>query len=131
MESTEFYKPGFIPYTEKTWNEFKERLAVTLERDGLDSEVLNHDEALKNFIVNFAEKELLSEDKDKERIADKTNIRLANMVIDTSRGQRQFPIVNYYTGHHLMRVKYFRRNGQSIEFGVVEVVEKPHVIIPT
>ena len=121
---------GFIPYTEKVWNEFKVRLATTLEREALDSAALTSDPKLKEFIVNYAEQELLSEEKDQERIKNRTNIRLANMVIETSRGQREFPIVNEYRGHHVMRVKYFKRNGESIEFGVVEVVEKPHIIIP-
>ena len=121
---------GFIPYTEKVWNEFKVRLATTLEREALDSAALTSDPKLKEFIVNYAEQELLSEEKDQERIKNRTNIRLANMVIETSRGQREFPIVNEYRGHHVMRVRYFKRNGESIEFGVVEVVEKPHIIIP-
>lgn len=122
---------GFIPYTEKTWNEFKEILATILDREALDCDFLSSDPKLKNFIVNFAEQELLSETKDAERIKSKTNIRLSNMVIQTSRGTKQYPVVNEYKGHHLMRTKYFKRNGESIEFGVVEVVQdKPAIILP-
>lgn len=121
---------GFIPYTEKTWNEFKERLATILDREALDCSFLSSDPKLKEFVINYSEQELLSEQKDAERIADKTNIRLSNMVIQTSRGVKEYPVVNEYRGHHLMRTKYFKRSGNTIEFGVVEVVEKPHIIIP-
>lgn len=121
---------GFIPYTEKTFNEFKERLAATLLREALDTTALNSDEQLRNFIINYSQTELLSEQKDAERIENRTNIRLSNMVFESGGRQREFPVVNEYKNHHLMRVRYFRRNGESVEFGVCEVLEGPKLIVP-
>ena len=121
---------GHIPYTEKIWNEFKERLIDTLLKNALDAEQIYNNSELKNFIVSYVEKELLNEKKDAERLILNMNIRLVHLDIESSTGKRTFPLINEYTGHHLMKTYYFyqEENG-SCKMGCVEVNPKK-IIIP-
>lgn len=120
---------GKIPYTEKIWNEYKLRLARTLREKALDSDQIFSDATAKNYIVNYMETELINEKKDTERLLLNTNIRLAHMEIDTATGTRIYPIVNEYTGHHLMKTYYFyKEDNGSCKMGCVEVNPKTLII---
>ena len=112
---------GNIPYTEKTFNEYKVRLANTLMDNGLDSDEIFKDPQLKQFIFNYVENELMSEKKDTERIILGTNIRLVHMEIETSSGKKVYPLVNEYKGHHLMKTYYFYKYNDECRMGCVEV----------
>ena len=112
---------GNIPYTEKTFNEYKVRLANTLMQVGLDSDTIFKDSQLKQFIVNYVENELMNEKKDNERIILGTNIRLVHMEIETSDGKKTYPLINEYKGHHLMKTYYFYKADDECRMGCVEV----------
>ena len=112
---------GPIPYTEKTFNEYKVRLVNTLIKEGLDADQIFNDSEAKAFITNYVEQELMSEKKDTERLILGTNIRLVHMEIDSPRGKKTYPLVNEYKGHHLMKTYYFYKKDNKIQMGVVEV----------
>ena len=121
---------GKIPYTEKQWEDFKDRLAKTLREKALDSDQIFKDPDVKNYIVSYVESELLTEKKDFERLATNTNIRLVHMEIESSAGKRTFPLINEYTGHHLMKSYYFYKDEfNKCKMGCVEVNETPLILI--
>lgn len=116
---------GRIPYTEKHWNEFKQKMAHTLREDALTGDEIFSDTEAKNYIVNYMEKSILTEKSENERLIMNINIRLAHMTIETATGPKVYPIILEYKGHHLMKVSYFYRNKQDsskIEMGTLEVV---------
>lgn len=117
---------GNIPFTEKEWNDFKERLANTLREKAYTTDVIFNDVELRNFIINFMESEIANEKKDTERLILGTNIRLAHMELETANGVQVFPIINTYKGHHLMYTEYFYKDETTHEckLGRVEVVPK-------
>ena len=120
-----------IPYTRETWEEYKNRLAAILREKALDGNQIFNDPVTKNYIVSYMESELLSEQKENQRLILGTNIRLVHMEIETSMGKRVFPIINEYKGHHLMKTYYFyKQDDGSCAMGCVEVNEKPAIIVP-
>ena len=119
---------GGMPYTEKTFNEYKLRLTDTLMRQGLDSDTIFRDSQLKQFIFNYVENELMNEKKDTERIILGTNIRLVHMEIEASSGKKIYPLVNEYKGHYLMNTYYFYKNGSECKMGCVEVNPSPIIL---
>lgn len=121
---------GNIPYTEKQFNDYKERLARTLMDKALDSDSIFMDTEAKQFITNYVETELLSEQKDMERLILNLNIRLANIDINTSTGTKNYPVINEYKIHHLVKTYYFYRDTEtkSIKLGTVEVKKSPLII---
>lgn len=120
---------GKIPYSEKTWNEYKERLARTLRERALDGDQIFKDPAAKAYIVSYMEQELVNEKKDTERLILNINIRLVHMDIETSSGKRTFPLINEYKGHHLMKTYYFHKNDNGeIRMECVEVNQKPLIL---
>ncbi len=112
---------GRIPYTEKVWNEYKSRLAHELRTNALDSDQIFKDATAKQLIVSYMEQELVNEKKEAERLILGLNIRLAHMELETSEGNRTFPIVNEYKGHHLMKTYYFYKDNNECKIGCVEV----------
>ena len=125
MADLQIKPAGKIPYTEKVWNEYKERLANTLREKGVTCDQLFNDPDLKNFVTNYMSTEILTEKKDRERILTNTNIRLAHLDIETDQGIQTYPIVNEYTGHHLQKTYYFYKDeNDSCKMGCVEVVTK-------
>ncbi len=120
---------GFIPYSEKTWNDFKERLVTRLLEKAIDCDEAFENTDVKNFISSYVEKELLNEKKDNERLLLNINIRLSNMEIHSSYGKKIFPIINEYVGHHLFKTYYFYRDSDnSIKMGCEEIVKKQIIL---
>ena len=122
--------PGRIPYTEKQWNDFKEKMSATLRENALDSDEIFNDPNAKNYIVNYMQTEILSEKSDNERLILNINIRLAHLTIETATGKRVFPVILYYRGHHLFKMSYFYRDklNNSIKMGTLEVNPKQIII---
>lgn len=121
---------GNIPYREKVWKEYKMRLANTLREKALDCDEIVKNPEAKSFITSYVNNELMDEKKDRERLLLNTNIRLANMDIETSNGKKVYPLINEYKGHHLMKSYYFYKEEDSIKIGCVEVNPKPTIILP-
>ena len=119
---------GYIPYSEKTWEEFKERLVTTLMSKALNCDQIFEDTDAKNYIVSYVENEVLNEKKDNERLIMNVNLRFSNMEIEGKMGKQVYPIINEYKGHHLFKTYYFYRDEEnSIQMGCEEV--NPHKII--
>jgi hypothetical protein len=120
---------GKIPYTKKTWDDYKDRLASTLRKRALDGDQIFKDNKAKEFIVNYMQNELINEKKETERLILNMNIRLVHMEIESTAGKRVFPVVNEYKGHHLMNTYYFhKKKDGSIVMESVEVNPKPLIL---
>lgn len=113
---------GFIPYSENQWKDFQARLAAELITKALDTSHLSSNPKMRDIIVNYGEQELRGPGKEDERLREGINLRFANFKIDTSSGSREFPVINEYRGHHLMRTRYFTANGSDVEICICEVV---------
>ena len=131
VSKMEIKPAGRIPFSEKVWNDYKERLAFELAEKAYDVDVIFNDPDLKNYIINYMENEIVTEKKDTERLILGTNIRLAHLDVETSKGKRTFPIVNTYKGHHLLYTEYFYKDEDSGEckMGRIEV-QPSKIIIP-
>lgn len=112
---------GRIPYTENVWNRFKQRLADELRNKALSTTDIANDSEAKEFIINYADQELLNSQKEVVRLTQNQNIRLSHLSINTSNGPIEYPIILSYTGHHLTKALYFYKKDESITIGVVEV----------
>lgn len=121
-----YYKPaGFIPYTEKQWNEFLERLAITLRREAIScGEVMNDPQAME-FIKNYADEHFINAQKVLNIKNEGITYKLVNMEVN----EVQYMIVHEYHGHHLFKAGYFTRNGASIEMKWVDVIPTGGIIL--
>ncbi len=76
------------------------------------------------------EQEIVSEKADNERLLQNINIRLAHMTVSTPDGEKVYPVILHYRGHHLFELSYFYRNADNgIDMGKLEVTSSP-IIIP-
>ena len=121
---------GKIPFTEEHWNRFKEKLANTLRTKALDSNQIFEDTDAKNFIVNYMQNEIFSEESENRRLILNINIRLAHLTISTKDGDRPFPIILEYKVHHLIKVHYFTKNieNNQVSMETLDVKESPIVL---
>ena len=124
----EFKPDQGIKYDSKVWNYYKERLSRELDEYALDTDDLSRNAMMREFIVNYAEKEIKNEKRDRELKLQGISIKLANVVVETKNGTRQFPVINEYDGHYMLRTRYFKLVGSTIEIGTVDVLPKSILI---
>ena len=117
------YKPGFIPFSERQWNDFKERLSVTVAREGVSSEELMTDPEAQQFVKNYANTNFVDSDKTEKLRQQGITLKFAVMTISTKDGDFNYPIINEYKGHHIYRTGYFsRERDKSLVMKYIDVV---------
>ena len=123
MDTPGIKRPGFIPFTEKQWNEFKERLMYIIPREAISSNELAQDPQAAEYVKNYADVNFLDPVKVDQFKAKGITLKFANMSIDVGGPQPiNFPLVNEYKGHRIYRTGYFVRNGATIGMKYIDVV---------
>ena len=131
VQDDRLYKPGFIPFTPKQWDDFKERMMTIIPREALSSDDVLRDPVAKQFIHNYAEANFIDPDRVAKLKLQGITFKFANMEIDTGGKEPvSYPIVNEYKGHHIYRTGYFARDGQSIVMKYIDVVPEKKIILP-
>lgn len=122
-DSSGLYKPGFIPFSERQWNDYKQRLAVTVAEEGVSCEELSTDPEAQQFVKNYADTNFTDPTKTEELRQKGITLKFAVMNISTNRGDFNYPIINEYKGHHIYRTGYFSREAnQSLVMKYIDVV---------
>ena len=125
----EYKRPGFIPFTEKQWNDYKARMMAIIPKEALSSDDLLKDPAASQFVKNYAE-ENFTTPKNVEELRQKgITYKFAVMNIDTGGvNPVSIPIVNEYKGHHIYRTAYFVKDGSEVKIKYIDVVPKDIII---
>lgn len=132
MDSYGIHRPGFIPFTEKQWNEFKERMMTIIPKEAISSNELAQDPQAAQFVKNYADANFLDPTKVEQLKAKGITLKFANMSIDIGAPTPiSFPLVNEYKGHHIYRTGYFVRDGSTIKMKYLDVVPERHFEIVT
>ena len=132
MDDPRFYKPGFIPFSEKTWDKFKSKMMTIIPREAISSNELLQDPVAAQFVRNYAEANFLNPQKVEELKQKGISLKFANMSIDVGGPEQiSFPIVNEYKGHHIYRTGYFVRVGSTITMKYIDVVPGSNIELVT
>ena len=119
-----------IPFSEKQWIEYQERLSMILSEKALSGDQLSKNGDFREKIINYVEKNLQDPKIVEERIKNGETYKIAMMDIKTNEGTTTYPIINFYRGHHVYKTEYFYVKEGTVEVGTVDVVEKPSIIVP-
>ena len=131
VQDERLHKPGFIPFTEKQWINFKERMITIIPREAISSEEVLRDPDAKQFIHNYVEANFIDPDRVAKLKLQGITFRFANMEIDVGgREPVSYPIINEYKGHHIYRTGYFAREGKAIVMKYIDVVPEKKIILP-
>lgn len=127
----ELKRPGFIPFTEKQWMEFKERMMTIIPREALSSEEILRDPEASQFVRNYADANFCDPIQVEKFKQIGITFKFANMDIDVGKDSPiSYPIVNEYKGHHIYRTGYFARDGKSFVMKYIDVVPERKIIVP-
>ena len=96
---SELKRPGFIPFTPKQWDDFKNRMMTIIPREALSSKDLMKDPEAMQFVRNYAEANFVDPEKVAKLKLQGISFKFANMDIDVGKQVPvSYPIVNEYKG---------------------------------
>ena len=131
MTHMEFRKAGFIPFTPRQWEDYKNRVSAIIPSNGISTDDILANPATREFIANYTEKNFVDGETVEKRRLQGITFKLAVMNIDTGGPDpKQFPIVNEYKFHHIYRTNYFSYDGDKIIVRSIDVVPKD-IIVPS
>lgn len=132
MDDNRLYKPGFIPFSEKQWEDFKARMMYIIPREALSSDDLLKDPQASEFVKNYAEANFINPQKVNDLKKQGISLRFATMSIEVGAPEPiSYPIVNEYKGHHIYRTGYFVRDGSTIKMKYIDVVPERNIQLIT
>lgn len=121
---------GKIPFTEKEWLAFKDKLAVLVTNNAMDTVEFSQDARMKDFVLNMVENEFVNDKsvKNIRRTLTNTNIRFVNLELNIGDQIKVFPLINEYQNHHLTNVYYLRKDGEECKLDCVSVKSSPLIV---
>lgn len=116
-----------LQYSPQEFENFKHKLGIALNKNGLDCDDINKDPYFINFVKKYVENNFI--DRKVENTLRRTTIKLAYTKLghyskDKMDQYRYFPIVQEYLGHFLIRVTYFAKEVDIFNIGTYTITAK-------
>lgn len=129
-ESPKFRDPLY--YTAKEFLEFKERLGILIQEDGISQDECAERPDVKQFIENYTYKHFIKDKQDNilSRYTYKCSLFTLGKYSKAlgTRYEIVYPIVQQFKGHFLVKAIYFAKSGLGVTIKEVTVKNTPIIL---